>query len=277
MVGMSAPRDVYTHGHAESVLRSHRWRTAENSAGYLLPRLHEDARILDVGCGPGTITVDLARIATAGSVVGLDRSEDVIGEARATARQAGVANVEFGVGDVYALDHEDETFDVVHAHQVLQHLSDPVAALREMGRVCKPEVLVAVRDSDYSAFTWWPAVPELDEWLDIYRTVARGNVAEPDAGRRLKSWARAAALDVVSSTAGVWCFSTPDDVAWWGGMWADRIVSSSMAEQAVERGLASTEDLERLSQGWRQWAGSADAWFVILHGEVLCSPAGVGG
>ena len=55
-------------------------------------------------------------------------------------------------------------------------------------------------------------------------------------------------------------------------MWAERIVSSSMAEQAVERGLASTEDLERLSQGWRTWAGSADAWFVILHGELLCSP-----
>ena len=273
MVGMNAPEDVYTHGHADSVLRSHRWRTAENSAGYLLPRLHEGARILDVGCGPGTITVDLARIATSGSVVGLDRSEAVIGEARATARQAGVANVEFAVGDVYALDHEDHTFDVVHAHQVLQHLSDPVAALREMGRVCTPEGLVAVRDSDYSAFTWWPAVPELDEWLDLYRAVARGNDAEPDAGRRLKSWALAAGLEVVSSTAGVWCFASPEDVAWWGGMWAERIVSSSMADQAMERGLATTGDLARLAQGWRRWAASADAWLVILHGELLCSPA----
>ena len=161
----------------------------------------------------------------------------------------------------------------MHAHQVLQHLSDPVAALREMGRVCKPDGLVAVRDSDYSAFTWWPAVPELDEWLDLYRAVARGNDAEPDAGRRLKSWALAAGLDVVSSTAGVWCFSSPEDVAWWGGMWADRIVSSGMAEQAVERGLASTEDLERLSRGGGG-GPDPDAWFVLLHGELLCAPAG---
>ena len=269
---MNAPEDVYTHGHADSVLRSHRWRTAENSAGYLLPRLHEDAHLLDVGCGPGTITVDLARIAASGSVLGLDRSEDVIREARTTARQAGVANVEFGVGDVYARDHEAATFDVVHAHQVLQHLSDPVAALREMARVCKPDGLVAVRDSDYSAFTWWPAVPELDEWLDLYRAVARGNDAEPDAGRRLKGWAREAGLEVVSSTASVWCFSSPEDVAWWGGMWTDRIVASSMAEQAVERGLASADDLQRLSRGWRTWAGSVDAWFVVLHGDLLCSP-----
>jgi SAM-dependent methyltransferase len=269
---MNAPGDVYTHGHVESVLRSHRWRTAENSAGYLLPRIHEGSRILDVGCGPGTITLDLARRASAGSVVGLDRSEAVIGEARVAAEQADVANLEFTVGDVYSLDYEAGTFDVVHAHQVLQHLSDPVGALREMGRVCKPDGLVAVRDSDYSGFTWFPAVPELDEWLELYREVARGNAAEPDAGRRLKSWALAAGLDVVSSTAGVWCFSSSEDVPWWGGMWAERVVGSGIAEQAMERGLASAEDLERLAQGWRRWATSADAWFAVLHGELLCSP-----
>jgi SAM-dependent methyltransferase len=274
MVDMSPPEDVYTHGHTDAVLRSHRWRTAENSAGHLLPRLREDARILDVGCGPGTITADLARRVPAGSVVGLDRSPEVIEEAGATARRAGVTNVELAVGDVYALDHPNDSFDVVHAHQVLQHLSDPVAALREMGRVCRPDGIVAVRDSDYSAFTWWPVVPELDEWLDVYRTVARGNDAEPDAGRRLKSWALTAGLDVVTATAGTWCFSEPEDVAWWGDLWAERIVGSRLAEQARERGLAGSEDLARIAQGWRRWAGQADAWFVVLHGELICCPAG---
>jgi SAM-dependent methyltransferase len=268
---MSPPDDVYTHGHVESVLRSHRWRTAENSAGYLLPRLHEGSRILDVGCGPGTITVDLARLASAGSVVGIDRSEAVIDEARAAAGQAGLRNVEFAVGDLYSLDHEAGTFDVVHAHQVLQHLSDPVAALREMARVCAPEGLVAVRDSDYSGFTWFPEVPELDEWLAVYRAVARGNGAEPDAGRHLKAWGLAAGLEVVSSTASVWCFSSPQDVAWWGELWAERVVGSGMADQALQRGLATAHDLERLARGWRQWAASPQAWFTVLHGELLCS------
>lgn len=269
---MNPPEDVYTHGHGDSVLRSHRWRTAENSAAYLLPRLHEDSRILDVGCGPGAISVELARLVSAGSVVGIDRSAAVIHEARAAADRAGVANLEFTVGDVYSLDHEAGTFGVVHAHQVLQHLSDPVAALREMGRVCAPTGTVAVRDSDYSGFTWFPAVPELDEWLDLYRAVARGNGAEPDAGRHLKSWALAAGLDVVSSSAAVWCFSSAQDVAWWGGMWAERVVGSGLAEQALQRGLATVDDLERLAQGWRRWAASPEAWFAVLHGELLCSP-----
>jgi 2-polyprenyl-3-methyl-5-hydroxy-6-metoxy-1,4-benzoquinol methylase len=269
---MNVPDDLYTHGHAESVLRSHRWRTAENSAGYLLPRIREGSRILDVGCGPGTITVDLARLASAGTVVGIDRAEAVIDEAGARAEHAGVLNADFRVGDVYSLEYAAGSFDVVHAHQVLQHLSDPVAALTEMGRVCTPDGVIAVRDSDYAGFTWFPAVPELDEWLDLYRAVARGNGAEPDAGRHLKSWAVEAGLDVVSSTAAVWCFSSMQDVAWWGGMWAERVVGSGMAEQALQRGLAGADDLERLALGWRRWAASGDAWFAVLHGELLCSP-----
>ncbi len=270
---MSPPEDLYTHGHTDAVLRSHRWRTADNSAAYLLPHLHAGTTVLDVGCGPGTITLDLARRVRPGTVVGVDRSEAVVAEAAAAAGQAGLADdVDFATGDVYGLGYGDGAFDVVHAHQLLQHLSDPVAALREMGRVCAPGGLVAVRDSDYAAFTWWPRVPALDEWLALYRTVARGNRAEPDAGRRLKSWALAAGLEVASSSAGVWCFSSAADVRWWGRMWAERVVGSAMADQAVERGLATRGDLDRLARGWREWASAPDAWFTVLHGELLCRP-----
>ncbi|MGD0692902.1 MAG: methyltransferase domain-containing protein, partial [Acidimicrobiales bacterium] len=79
------PLDRYTHGHHESVLRSHTWRTAQNSAGFLLPHLKSGDRLLDVGCGPGTITMDLADLVAPGPVVGIDRSPEVIGRAREAA------------------------------------------------------------------------------------------------------------------------------------------------------------------------------------------------
>ena len=75
---MAATSDTYLHGHHDSVLRSHRWRTAENSAGYLLPRLRPDARVLDVGCGPGTITADPAGLVPDGEVTGIDAAEGVL-------------------------------------------------------------------------------------------------------------------------------------------------------------------------------------------------------
>ena len=122
------------------------------SAGYLLPRLAPDARVLDVGCGPGTITVDLAALVPGGYVTGIDAAGDVLAQARQEAERRGQRNVAFDTGDVYRLDFADGTFDVVHAHQVLQHLTDPVAALREMRRVCRPGGIVAARDGDYGGF-----------------------------------------------------------------------------------------------------------------------------
>ena len=265
---MNGRDDTYTHGHHDSVLRSHRWRTAENSAGYLLPSLRPGMALLDVGCGPGTITVDLARLVAPGRVVGLDREEGVLGEARAAA--AGAANVEFVAGDVYALDFPDASFDVVHAHQVLQHLTDPVAALAEMRRVCKPGGLVAARDVDYAAMTWYPADPALDRWLALYHAVARANEAEPDAARRLLAWAHAAGFADVTATAAAWCWATPDEREWWGTLWQERATRTAFAEQALAYGLATREELGEIAAGFRRWAASGDAWWAVLNGEILC-------
>ncbi len=266
---MSTPQNAYTHGHHESVLRSHRWRTAANSAGYLLPHLTPGSSLLDVGCGPATITVDLAARVAPGRVTAVEISEDALAVARAEVQRAGTDTVDLAVADVHALQFADASFDVVHAHQVLQHVSDPVQALREMRRVCRPGGVVAARDSDYAAFTWYPAVPELDEWLALYRGAARANGGEPDAGRRLLSWARAAGFTDVTATASTWCFADETDRSWWGGMWADRIIHSDIADQLVASGAASRADLERVSTGWRRWAADPDGWFVVLHGEIL--------
>ncbi|KOV66653.1 ubiquinone biosynthesis methyltransferase UbiE [Streptomyces sp. AS58] len=261
---------VYTHGHHESVLRSHIWRTAANSAAYLLGSLEPDMRILDIGCGPGTITADLAALVPHGRVTGVDRAPDILDRARATAAERGLTNVDFAVGDVHALDFPDGTFDVVHAHQVLQHVGDPVRALREMRRVAAPGGLVAVRDSDYAAMTWYPATPGLDDWRDLYDRVARANGGEPDAGRRLKSWALEAGLTDITATSGTWTFSTPQERAWWSDLWAERTLASAYAERAVQGGHATDGQLRAVSRAWREWGTHDDGWFSVLHGEILC-------
>ena len=260
--------DVYTHGHHESVLRSHTWRTAENSAAHLLGALRPGLDLLDVGCGPGTITVDLARRVAPGRVVGIDRAGEVLEQAKAHAAESGVP-VELRTGDVYALDFADACFDVVHAHQVLQHLTDPVRALREMRRVLRPGGVVAVRDSDYSCFSWAPLDPALERWLAIYRAVARRNRAEPDAGRFLKGWALAAGFRRVEATSSTWTYADPQACAWWGQLWADRCELSAFGHQGVEYGLTTREELASIAAAWRRWAKQPDAYFVVPHGEVL--------
>jgi SAM-dependent methyltransferase len=263
-------RATYTHGHHESVLRSNQRRTAEDSAGYLLPYLKSGLSVLDIGCGPGTITADFAARVAPGSVMAVDQFTDVLNVARAEVQRRDLSNVSFATADVHKLDFPDDAFDVVHAHQVLQHVADPVRALREMRRVCRPGGIVAARDADYAGFIWYPRLPALDLWRDLYEQAARANGGEPGAGRRLLSWALEAGFDDVTPTGSLWCYATAATREWWGGMWADRILHSAVARDLLNLCLATTAQLEEISAAWRAWAAALDGWLAIPRGEILC-------
>lgn len=266
---MSTSEEHYTHGHHESVLRSHSWRNIDNSAGYLATSIEPGMSVLDIGCGPGTITVDFAQRVAPGHVVGIDSSADVVARAATDAAELDLANVEFRVGNAYRLEFGDDTFDIVHAHQTLQHVADPVAVLREMQRVVRPGGLIAARDADYAAMFWYPEIPELDEWMALYQAVHRSNGGDPDAGRSLRRWALAAGLTDTSTSGSMWTHGTPDERAWWGGLWADRIIESAFAPQAVALGITDEAGLRRIADGWRRWAAAEDGWFGVPHGEIL--------
>lgn len=261
--------ETYSHGHHESVLRSHAWRTAENSAAYLLPHLRAGLDLLDVGCGPGTLTRDLAARVAPGRVVGIDRAMQDLESGLKDLVAGAEDRLRFEQGDVYALGFDDASFDVVHAHQVLQHLGDPVAALREMKRVLKPGGLLAVRDSDYAAFAWAPAREALTRWNEVYHAIARRNGAEPDAGRFLLQWVRAAGFTDAVVSGSTWTFADADSRRWWGGLWADRVTESAFARQAIDYGLAGPEELGEMAAAWRTWAEEDDGCFFVVHGEVL--------
>ena len=262
----------YTHGHGAAVLSAHSRRGAADSAAYLLPHLRAGMDLLDVGCGPATITADLAERVTPGRVVGLDAAPGALEAARATLAERGLTGqVELTGGDVTALPFDDDAFDVVHAHQVLQHLGDPVRALAEMRRVARPGGIVAVRDAVYSAMTWFPQPEGMELWRSGYMATARANGGEPDAGSRLLAWARQAGFTEVRASASTWCYATPADRAWQSETWAQRSLTS-FGPRAVELGLASGADLETMAEAWRQWGRSEDAWFVVVHGEVIARP-----
>lgn len=263
---------TYTHGHHASVLRSHGQRTALNSAQYLLPHLQPHMKILDIGCGPGTITVDLATYVPKGHVTGLEMVDDVLPGARQLAESRGIHNIEFVTGDANNLAYADESFDVVVCHQVLQHVGDPVNVLKEMRRVCKSGGIVAARESNYSVFMWYPELPGLRRWQELYDRVARKNGGEPNAGRYLHAWARQAGFEKqkVDCTVSVWCFTKPEEVQWWSGTWQERALKSAFAKGALDNGLATVEELEGISTVWRQWGEDADAWISIPSAEIIC-------
>src|SRR5262245_42321776 len=142
-------RETYTHGHAPATVRQHAQRTADEAAAFVLPELRVGMRVLDVGCGPGSITRGLAERVAPGDVVGVDLSKDTLEGARRDAAERGLDNLRYEEASVYALPFADASFDVAFAHQVLQHLSEREAAVGEMLRVLRPGGLLAIRDIDW--------------------------------------------------------------------------------------------------------------------------------
>ena len=263
--------NLYAHGHQPAVLKSHSWRTVANSAQYVVPYISPESRILDIGCGPGSLTDDFGSLCAQGSVIGVDISENVIEIATAAEHRE---NVSFETIDAYHMPFDDDSFDVVHAHQVLQHVTDPVALLVEMSRVVRPTGVIAVRDSQYSSFSWSPKSSELDKWLITYIAVARFCGGEPDAGGHLRNWADEASLDTVKQSSSTWVFETPADVKWWGETWADRVLNSNFADHAQTLNLLTELELQKMHDGWITWSQSNPAYFIIPHDELIARKMG---
>ncbi len=257
----------YIHGHHGSVVAAHARRTAGDSAAYLLPWLEPGMRLLDIGCGPGSITLDFARIVS--EVEGIDPSPEAIEYAERARAEAGISNARFALGSAYELEFPDASFDVVHAHQVLQHLADPVAALREARRVVRPGGLVVARDADYGTMVHAPHDPRLDRWLELYHQVADASNGDADAGRKLVSWFREAGLEDLDVSTSTWTYHEFEAVEQWADLWISRLLDARLGEQAQTLGLADRTELEDLADGWRSWARQPGAFFAFLHGEVV--------
>lgn len=228
-------------------------------------------KLLDVGCGPGTITVGLLEaVSDSGSVVGIDVSEGLAEEWEKRLGETGASNLAFKVDNIYESNLEPEQFDVVYMHQLLQHLGDPVGALTAACRLAKPGGMVAVREVDWRTFAAYPDLEALREFRRVYDEVAIRNGGTPWAGRHVQEWMDAAEmLTNVQITTSTWTFYEESGKAWWGDQWSQRILESDIAVKALEYGIATRQELEAISAGWQEWKNAPGSVSCFTHFEGL--------
>ena len=261
--------EKYTHGHAPATLRQHAQRTADEAAAFLLPHLRPGMRLLDVGCGPGSITRGLAERLAPGQVVGVDLSKEALDGARRDAVARGLTNLHYQEGSVYQLPFANASFDAVYAHQVLQHLRERESAVREMLRVVRPGGLVAVRDVDWGTAAYWPRDPWLDRFIEVHHQAWYRNGGEPQMGRQLRALFSAAEVVALEISAAVWCYATPDETAAWGEAYADRLLTSPMGERPVEYGFATRAEIESMAAAFKAWGSHPEATWMFIHIAAL--------
>lgn len=261
--------ETYQHGHHPAVVADHAKRTADTVAAFFLPFIKPGMRLLDVGCGPGTITSGLAQLVEPAETIGIDPSPSVIETAKSLLVAKPAKHLTFEVGDIYQTRFAAAVFDAVFAHQVLQHLRDPVDALRRMQTLLKPGGVLGVRDVDWGSATFYPENDGMRRFLTLYSELARRNGGEANAGRYLRRWLREAGFSETRVTTATVSYMDPGATCEWGKTYAERTLHSNLADRAVGYGIATRSELEDIAAAWRTWGRDPDAFFCFSHTQIV--------
>lgn len=269
MSEQAAQESAYTMGYSDDFQQLLDRRSVHTHAAYLLPRLTPGQRVLDFGCGPGTISVGLAQAVDPGEVHGIDIEASQIDLARSAAQAGGHANATFHVGDVTDLPFDDNSFDVAHCHAVLMHVPDTQATLAEVKRVLKPGGIIASRESSISSSFLHPGDQDTQAAWDTFARLLAGNGGHPEMGRELKTHLMAAGFCNIQASGSFDFFGATEDVAFFHGFINDWFFSPKVTAAIVQFGLASQQQLDdwraRIDE-WRDDAGSVGA---IAFGEAI--------
>jgi SAM-dependent methyltransferase len=277
-------KSTFATGYNKSSLDRYAYRTVATCCAYLLPHLQAlppDFTFLDIGCGPGSITTDLASRFPRAKFTGVDPGRPFLEKAEALARERDVAgNTTFKFGDLDSLGdvlgEQMGTFDVVHCHQVLNHLPDPVAGLKIMKGAAKSDGgIVAAREAtSVHGDIFYPLLPKLKRWQELQVAVQGSAIGtDPGMGAKLLEVALKAGFprEKIQAGASTWCYSEPAEKA----MWAQSMVSmlankeSFWYKKAVALGTAE-EELVEIGEAWEEWERRDESWSVFVSAEVVC-------
>lgn len=261
----------YTMGFSEEVLESLRRHTAEASAKYLLPHLRPGLRVLDFGCGPGTVSVGLAKAVAPGELHGVDMEESQIEMARAVATSQNQNSAVFHVGDAANLPFDDGFFDVAHCHSVLIHIPDTSAVLAEVKRVLRPGGLIACREMICESSFSHPHFDVLGRAWDMFEDLLAADDGHPQMGKDLKTHFVEAGFANTQVTASVDVYSTPADIEFIYGFVNQWFLSPEITEAAIKYGASTRELCDQIRVGYERWKDHPGAICSLVWGEIVAN------
>lgn len=261
-----SPNEFYSINNTNAQVAYVSARRAKDFVPFLLPHLKPGMSLLDCGCGVGSITLDLAELVAPGQVIGVDMDNAQLEIARASAQKLGLINVTFEQGSVYELRFPSGTFDIVNAHTLLIHLSDPLRALRELRRVLKPGGIAVITDDDFDTITIAPPNPLNQRLIEIWKNILRHNGGNPTYSRNLRGLMLSAGF---VRTEG---FATAAEH--YGRLEETRRIASvdreqfndpTFADLAVSQGWSTPEELAAISAWVTEWGERPDAFLAVMY------------
>ena len=270
----NGPQDVYSVGYDAATLSFFHRRRAASHAAFFLSHLRPGMTLLDCGCGPGSITLGLAAVVAPAEVVGVDLEPKQLRFARSQAAAHETTNLQFSAADLYGLPFPARTFDAVFLHGVLEHMRDPIAALREVRRVLKAGGVVGARHADFGGFLLEPAAPPLDQFVPLFERLMILNGGDPIAGRHQLRWLQESGFETLAVSASYDCWTaTREETRRNAAFLSELVGGSGFASQMIESGLADNTTLTRMSEAFVAWGGLSHAFAAEAWGEAVARKA----
>jgi SAM-dependent methyltransferase len=245
-------------------------RRSDDCAAFLLPYLDAGMTLLDIGCGPGTITAALASAVR--SAIGIDKEPKAIARADTMARDRTTrGTLRFLQADMTALPFADSEIDAVFFHAVLYHLDAAMLAntLAEARRVLKPGGLVGVRDSDVGGNILYPETPGLLLALDLWaRWYQHADPHHVRFGRRQSAVLRSHGFTPIWSGASFVNHSADAATRRDSAADAKRSLEALRGDLAA-KGLATDDDIHQALEAWDVWGADPDSIYLRCRCECV--------
>jgi SAM-dependent methyltransferase len=245
-------------------------RRATQRGSFFLQHLHSGMRLLDCGCGPGTVTLGLAEAVAPGETIGIDIERRQIDAASALAAERGVANVRFEVGSIYELPYPESSFDAAYAQSVLFHLREPLRALKELRRVLKPGGVVGIVDGDFGCELIAPPSPAIDRLLALLARGLQQHGGDPYYARNLRPLLYQAGFERAEGSASMLCFGSGDSAGRTAAEALRARFKGTIENTVIEHGWATREEVEAIYAGLENWAEQPNTFAAF----GLCSGLG---
>ncbi|MDA1188068.1 MAG: methyltransferase domain-containing protein [Chloroflexi bacterium] len=257
----------YSMGYSDEFQQLLKRRSAETTAAHLIPLLKPGMRVLDFGCGPGTISVGLAKVVAPGELHGIDLEESQVKLARAAAAAGGHDNATFHVANATKLPFEDDSFDAAHCNAVLNHIPDTQTALAEVKRVLKPGGIMFSRDWISGANIWFPQPGTLGSAFDLFGALVEASDGHPYMGKELKNEFRLAGFTDIVTSVSYETYSSSEDVEFFHG-WAVNYISR-IAERVIELGLGAQSDIDGYLASLDEWKSHPGSFAGNPWGQAI--------
>jgi ubiquinone/menaquinone biosynthesis C-methylase UbiE len=262
---INAQSGVYAVGYGANAIKWLEMRNAAQHAAFFLSHLRPGMTLIDCGCGSGSITVGLAEAISPGPALGIDVGASVIVRASQRAKEHGVANARFQVGSAYDLPFKHGSVDAVFAHALLEHLGDPLRAVKEMRRVLKPGGVLGLRSIDIGGRIIYPTNEALERYHYFFETVLGRDGRDMRIGRRLGALLRAEGFTHIQASASFDCHWGPQAVS----ALADAWVEFPFLDEAVTLDMADQSTVNNIRDAFQEWKQSPDAFFAWSQCQVV--------